>query len=162
MTTDDDRRAMRNARRRERYAERKAERGREAERGHAVSRDGSVGSRLRGLATEQTDVRTLGLLVEAARIADRLDDMDQIIAGKGVLNLLRFRLVDDEGRVAEVKFDGVLAEARQQANVLKGLLAQIGVPKLEAVAERRSGIDQLRARRAARAAERAAEAAGSS
>ncbi|WP_125777184.1 hypothetical protein [Antribacter gilvus] len=123
----------------------------------------STGDRLRALATDETDARTLALLTEAARIADRLDDLDDIIAGKGVLQLLRFRLVDDEGRVAEVKFDGVLAESRQQATALRGILAQLGVPKVEAVKpERRSGLDQLRARREARAAAQgSADAAGS-
>lgn len=121
----------------------------------------STGEKLRALITDATDVRTESLLIEAARIADRLDDLDDVIAGKGVLQLLRFRLVDHEGRVAEVKFDGVLAEARQQATTLRGILAQLGVPKVEAKVERRSGIDQLRARRAARDAERSAEAAGS-
>lgn len=121
----------------------------------------STGEKLRALIKDDTDARTLGLIVEASRIADRLDDLDDVIAGKGVLQLLRFRLVDNEGRVAEVKFDGVLAEARQQATTLRGILAQLGVPKVEAVVERRSGIDQLRARRAARDAERSAEAAGS-
>ena len=119
----------------------------------------STGDKLRELVTDSTDVRTLALIVEAARIADRLDDLDSVIAGKGVLELLRFRLVDHEGRVAEVKFDGVLAEARQQATALRGVLAQLGVPKVEAAAsERRSGVDQLRERRAARDAQRAAEA----
>lgn len=121
----------------------------------------TTGDKLRAMITGQTDARTLGLLIEAGRIADRLDDLDKIIAGKGVLDLLRFRLVDLEGRVAEVKFDGVLAEARQQASAFKALLAQLGVPKLEVIVEKRSGVDQLRERRAARAAERTAEAAGS-
>jgi hypothetical protein len=124
--------------------------------------DASTGDGLRGLITEATDPRTRGLLVEAGRIADRLDDLDRIIAGKGVLELLRFRLADDEGRVAEVKFDGVLAEARQQASAFKAILAQLGVPKVETVVERRSVGDQLLARRAARAAERVSETAGSS
>lgn len=123
--------------------------------------DASTGDDLRKLIGSSTDPRTAGLLVEAARIADRLDDLDRIIAGKGVLDLLRFRLVDHEGRVAEVKFDGVLAEARQQASAFKAILAQLGVPKVEAIVEKRSGVDQLRERRAARAAERSAEAAGS-
>jgi hypothetical protein len=100
-------------------------------------------------------------LVEAARIADRLDDLDLIISGKGVLQLLRFRLSDDEGRVAEVKFDGVLAEARQQASAFKAILAQLGVPKVETIVKRRSGVDELRARRAARAPAGGAEAEGS-
>lgn len=121
----------------------------------------STGDKLRGLVTESTDPRTFALIVEAGRIADRLDDLDAVISGRGVLELLRFRLVDDEGRVAEVKFDGVLAEARQQASALRGILAQLGVPKVEVVTERRSGVDQLRARRAARDAERSAAASGS-
>jgi hypothetical protein len=121
----------------------------------------STGDGLRGLITAATDARTRGLLIESGRIADRLDDLDRIIAGKGVLELLRFRLVDDAGRVAEVKFDGVLAEARQQASAFKAILAQLGVPKVEAIVERRSSIDELRARRASRAAERQAEAEGS-
>lgn len=122
----------------------------------------STGDKLRELVTDTTDARTLGLLVEAGRIADRLDDLDRIITGKGVLELLRFRLVDHEGRVAEVKFDNVLSEARQQASALRGILAQLGVPKVEAVATvRGSKVDELRARRAARASERPTEAAGS-
>lgn len=122
----------------------------------------STGDKLRKLITEQTDVRTEALLIEAGRTADRLDDLDAIIHGKDVLELLRFRLRDDEGRVAEVKFDGVLAEARQQGSALKALLAQVGVPQVEAtVIKRRSNVDELRARRAARSAEGSAEAAGS-
>ncbi|MCU1418741.1 MAG: hypothetical protein JWP32_2915 [Schumannella sp.] len=123
--------------------------------------DVSTGDGLRALITEATDVRTRALIVEAGRIADRLDDLDRIIDGKGVLELLRFRLVDHEGRVAQVKFDGVLSEARQQASALKAILAQLGVPKVETIVKKRSGIDQLLERRAARAAERAPEAAGS-
>lgn len=123
----------------------------------------STGAGLRKLITSDTDPRTRALLVEAARTADRLDDLDRIIRGKGVLQLLRFRLRDDDGRVAVVAFDGVLAEARQQAVALRALLAQLGVPKVEAVTvERRSRVDELRARRAARAAAGVAEAEGSS
>lgn len=114
---------------------------------------------LRALATPATDPRTLALLEEAARIADRLDDIDQVIAGRGVLQLLRFRLVDDEGRVAEVKFDAVLSEARQQATALKQLLAQLGVPHVEVKPERRSTLDDLAEKRAARDAATAGPAA---
>jgi hypothetical protein len=70
------------------------------------------------------------LALEAARLADRLDELDSVIQGKGVLNLMQFRLdslPDGEGEpfVVEVKFQNVLSEARQQqlafANVLKAL-----------------------------------------
>ena len=54
------------------------------------------------------------LALEAARAYERLQDLDDVISGKGVLDLLRFRLRDEEGLVAEVKFDAVLSEARQQ------------------------------------------------
>lgn len=63
------------------------------------------------------DVEALAL--ETARAADRLEDLDAIIAGKGVLNLMRFRLNESWGEEGdrtvkvEVKFDHVLAEARQ-------------------------------------------------
>jgi hypothetical protein len=100
------------------------------------------------------------MLVEAARIADRLDDIDAIISGEGVLALLRFRLVDDEGRVAEVKFDNVMSEARQQAMAFRAILAQLGAEKFEAGAKAGGSIlDQLAERRAARQA--AAESSAS-
>ena len=71
------------------------------------------------------------LALEAARLADRLDELDSVIQGKGVLNLMQFRLdfpeSDGEPFVVEVKFQNVLSEARQQqlafANILKALAA---------------------------------------
>jgi len=119
----------------------------------------TTGMALRALVTDDMDVRTRALLIEAARTADRLDDLDEIIHGKGVLELLRFRLSDDEGRVAEVKFDGVLAEARQQAGTLKALLVTLGVDKIEVKAGGGSILDQLAARRAERQAEAATRVA---
>lgn len=96
----------------------------------------SQGDRLRSLLDSAKDPRQYALLVEAARIADRLDELDRIIAGKGVLNLMRFRLHDlfsdeDERNVSvEVKFDSVLAEARQQASTLRALLQSLGVERV--------------------------------
>lgn len=81
-----------------------------AERGSALYRELSDGS-----------VAGDALALEAARLADRLDDLDRVIRGKGVLNLLRCRLDLEppdsgaEGWVVEVKFQSVLSEARQQA-----------------------------------------------
>lgn len=95
---------------------------------------------------------TEALLLEAARLADRLDDLDDVIDGKGVLDLLRFRLSDDEGKVAEVKFDSVMSEARQQQVAFSGLM-KIIMPNLdehEAAAGGESDADEIAARRAAR------------
>lgn len=68
----------------------------------------------------------LGVLaLEACRAADRLDELDSIIAGKGVLKLMQFRVgeIDDLGAVAvTVGFNNVLAEARQQQANLRSLL----------------------------------------
>jgi hypothetical protein len=76
--------------------------------------------------------RGLVLLEEAARIADRLDELDRVIAGKGVLNLMSFRLdldLEDESGDrninVRVEFSHVLAEARQQANTLRQLVASL-------------------------------------
>lgn len=91
---------------------------------------GARGSRLWDQITELHDLdpaQTV-MLEEACRSADRLEELDRIIAGRGVLDLLRFRLVDDEGRVADVKFDSVLGEARQQQTVFKQLLAALRLP----------------------------------
>ena len=75
------------------------------------------------------DVPRNALVLEAARLADRLDELDSIIQGKGVLNLMIFRLDfpegDDEPLSVEVKFQNVLAEARQQATALAGILTKL-------------------------------------
>lgn len=79
------------------------------------------------------DVTRDALVLEACRLADRLDELDSVIQGKGVLNLMQFRVLDREvtdERLeinVEVKFQNVLSEARQQAlaftSVLKALAA---------------------------------------
>lgn len=94
------------------------------------------------------------LILEAARAIDRLADLDDVISGTGVLSLLRFRLVDDEGRVAVVKFDAVLSEARQQQANFAGLMKTI-LPNLDpeaGAAKERDVLDEIAARRAARGA----------
>jgi len=100
------------------------------------------------------------LALEACRCADRLDDLNEVIAGRGVLQLLRFRTrTDDEDeRRIEVFFDDVLAEARQQQMTLKQILQVLGVGKLgEKKPEKGgTGLDEftaaLRAKRGAGAA----------
>lgn len=57
------------------------------------------------------------LVVEGARMADRLEKMNDIIAGKGVVELLQFRLkqpMDEQGLVTvEMSIDNIMGEARQ-------------------------------------------------
>lgn len=60
------------------------------------------------------------LLLEACRIADRLDRLDAQLNGE---SWLRF-LANDEGTEVTVVVDRVLAEARQQATALKQLVAE--------------------------------------
>lgn len=80
-----------------------------------------------------TDSNTLDpsqteLLREACRCADRLEGLNDIISGRGVLELLRFRGMDDDGKVVSLTVDGVMSEARQQQTVFKQLLAALRLP----------------------------------
>ena len=81
------------------------------------------------------------LALEAARLADRLDELDSVIHGKGVLELMKFRVLDahldgdDERRLhVEVSFGNVLAEARQQQNVLRQMLVTLAAASDSATA----------------------------
>ena len=97
---------------------------------------------------------TEALILEAARAADRLADLDDVIDGKGVLDLLRFRLRDEEGLVAEVKFDAVMSEARQQQANFASLMKVI-LPNLDpeaGAAKERDVLDEIAQRRASRGA----------
>lgn len=125
------------------------------------SKFGPRGQELYDALAKGADAATKALAEEAARIADRLDELDRVIAGKGVLQLMRFRLAsldfDDPEATVEVKFDNVLGEARQQANVLRQMLVTLGVgAKQNSGAgpseQKGSALDELNARRAAREA----------
>lgn len=91
-------------------------------------------------AMASEDVPRNTLVLEAARIADRCDELDSIIQGKGVLNLMQFRVLsneatDDERNInVEVKFAAPLAEARQQAMALAGLLSKLAPADSKAAA----------------------------
>lgn len=80
-------------------------------------------------ALKSGDVARDALALEAARTSDRLDELDNIIQGKGVLDLMQFRLefpeAEDEPFVVEVKFQSVLSEARQQQTAFATLLEKI-------------------------------------
>ena len=89
------------------------------------------------VADHELDPSQLVQLEEACRAKDRLDEFDSIIHGKGVLNLMRFRLRehwDEEGDrtvAVEVKFDSVITQANATANLMKQLLAALRLPDSE-------------------------------
>ena len=89
-------------------------------------------------ALKSGEIARDALVLEAARTADRLDELDNIIQGKGVLELMQFRLDfpegDDEPFVVEVKFQSVLSEARQQQTVFANLVEKISRYGLSATA----------------------------
>lgn len=92
------------------------------------------------------------LLAEACRIADRLERLDRIIAGRGD-EWLRLKLPDGEGKDLVVIVDGALVEARQQTQVLRQTLAHLAVGSIATTptgGDGRSIVDELLARRAAR------------
>jgi hypothetical protein len=66
------------------------------------------------------------LAVEAARIADRLDKLESVLSGDAD-TWCRIRVPrGDDAETVTVVVDGALSEARQQANVLRQIVA--GLP----------------------------------
>lgn len=116
------------------------------------------------LASGVTDPSRVALITEAARTADRLDELDNIIQGKGVLHLMQFRVLDDiinedDRQInVDVKFNAVLAEARQQALAFANILKTLGLDSAAApavpVEAPKTGKDMLEQKRAERAAAR--------
>jgi hypothetical protein len=94
----------------------------------------------------------LALLLEACRIADRLDTMDRQLQGKGEA-WLRFRN-RESGDEVTVYVDRVLAEAREQAMAFRMCVAELSKSAAQAPAESTGGggIADLTARIAARRA----------
>ena len=98
-------------------------------------------------------------VVEVARLVDRLEELNSVIAGKGVLNLMRFRLSeswgdeDDRTVLVRVQFDSVLAEARQSQLALERLMKSLTGGEVAVKAEVDLGDDlaKQRADRIARA-----------
>jgi hypothetical protein len=118
---------------------------------------------IEALSDGVTDKARLALIDEAGRLADRLDELDSIIAGKGVLRLMKFRVPNafeagDEVTV-HVTFDHVLAEARQQAMALKQILVALGLAAVASKPEPAKGgsfLDELSRRRETKGAQRPA------
>ena len=82
----------------------------------------------------ELDAMQVVQLTEACRMKDRLDEFDEVIRGKGVLNLMRFRMEDIDAMAENpeatvvVKFDAVIDKANTTANTMKQLLAALRLP----------------------------------
>lgn len=84
---------------------------------------GEGGERLfAALASDANPASLDVLIVEACRIVDRLDELNRCLTGDTNVWL---RLTEARDGVLEVRVDGAMQEARQQATVLRQLLAEI-------------------------------------
>ncbi|WP_213573288.1 hypothetical protein [Rhodococcus sp. USK13] len=85
----------------------------------------SGGRRLYAELHDDEDPYSLtAMIVEAARIKDRLDQFDRVLCGDIDCWV---SLVDARGAdgILEIRVDGALQESRQQANTLRQMLAEI-------------------------------------
>ncbi|MFC7450539.1 hypothetical protein [Rhodococcus daqingensis] len=103
---------------------------------------GAAGTRLHDDLADDGDSFAVGvLIVEACRIADRLAKLDRVLSGDDDLWL---RLTKGRDSVLEVRVDSPLQEARQQAGVLRQLIAEIRRQKGLGEAEQGpDGLDDL-------------------
>ncbi|MFI6368914.1 hypothetical protein ACIBG0_40085 [Nocardia sp. NPDC050630] len=83
----------------------------------------TTGDRLRAALSTPDEPYARSVLVnEAARVADRLDRLNELIEGD---ETTWAQLTTARDGDIEVRIDGALVEARQQANTLRQLLAEI-------------------------------------
>jgi hypothetical protein len=83
----------------------------------------------------------LVLLEESCRIADRLDKLDELLKGDADVWA---RLVHDARTDSyELKIDSALIEARQQANVLRQLIAGLPLKEAGGDEEQEGWVDSL-------------------
>ena len=118
----------------------------------------SRGSALWTALGQTLDTGAGQIALEACRMADRLDEIDSVIQGRGVLDLMQFRVLSEwtDGDYAEievkVEFAGVLTEARQQQATFKQLIETLGAHKAVEKPSQEAGspLDDLAKRRADR------------
>jgi HJR/Mrr/RecB family endonuclease len=117
------------------------------------------------LAPEGTDAARYALALEAARMADRLEELDKVIQGQGFTDLFQLETVNEYVTAEEiakvevtVKINGVIAEARQQANAFSALLKTLGAEGTAQSTQQKpdSGADVIAKKRAERLARRQA------
>lgn len=81
------------------------------------------GQRLTDDLSEEGDPYAITvMIIEAARIADRLENLDKLVSGE---EGTWARLCVGRDEVLEVRIDSALSEARQQATVLRHLIGEI-------------------------------------
>lgn len=102
-------------------------------------------------ASRDADAAWLVLAEEACRIADRLDRLEALLAG----DAREWARIEWESRgdrrEIRLVFDDALAEARQQANALRQIVASLKVGTAsEKPTGKVSALDQLAAKRSSR------------
>jgi hypothetical protein len=114
-----------------------------------------AGLRDRGRALWSSLGQTAGtaageLALEACRLADRLERIDAMLAGRDDW----FEMVEVEQGTFVLRVDNLLDQGRQQALAFKQLLAELGITAVPAapVGPAKSPLDQLRERREQKAA----------
>lgn len=126
---------------------------------------GARGLRLyRSMVDASTDASREILVTEAARMADRLEDLHEVVQGRGVLGLIMAELEQDNIETdsgvpvtVTLKFQGVMAEFRQLTTAFGNTLKTLGFTSemaavAEPVAKPKTGADMLAEKRRARAA----------
>lgn len=116
------------------------------------------------LAPEGTDVARAALALEAARMADRLDELDHVHHTMSFDELFKLETVSDYVRSDEVakvevnvKVNSVVSEARQLATAFSTVLkALTGESKPAEAAKPATGASELEKKREARKAARQA------
>ncbi|ORL83912.1 hypothetical protein [Prescottella equi] len=96
---------------------------------HDLDPLGTAGRRLYDSLHDDCDPYSLtAMIVEAARIKDRLDQFDRALSGDADcwLSLVDVRGEDD---ILEIRVDNALQESRQQANTLRQLIGAIRLQK---------------------------------
>lgn len=121
---------------------------------------GEAGSSLRQslIRGREFDPAAEALLLEACRIADRLDKLDKLLRGEGHEWITVETKFQGRDSTTEIVIDEALAEARQQANAFRQIIVTLGLGKVtEAKKAERSALDDLAAGRAARLAKAASQ-----
>lgn len=114
---------------------------------------GERGQALWDALADGADPASAVLIAEACRIADRLERLSALLGGEEA-EWARVQLPRGDDDELVLRIDGALTEARQQAQVLRQILGQLGLGGID-VAPQSGGsfLDDLARRRADRLAD---------
>jgi len=111
---------------------------------------GERGQALWDALADDADSASAVLIAEACRIADRLERLSALVGGEEV-EWARVQLPRGGDDALVLRVDGALTEARQQTQVLRQILGQLGLVGSDVAPESgRSFLDLLNDRRADR------------